>query len=291
VSLVSEAGWTILQLPSNSVRVPERAGASPLSRREAKRVEQLDPQLELLADLRSGDVAMVTAALARRSGFERVHVAQTITLLAWDDVLTGTREALEQHAEAHIGMLIDAMLDPSSDFTIRRRLPRILGTVATRRSIDGLLNGLNDQRFEVRYHCGRAISRILVHNEELSVDRARMIASIERELDVPPQLWRGYRLLDRPDEPAPSSIPADVNSRHLEYLFLLLSTIIPREPLDAAVHGVQSANAGVRGLALEYLHQVLPPAVATRLRAMMESTPSDADVPELSSEPPPARQS
>jgi ATP:ADP antiporter, AAA family len=205
-------------------------------------------------------------------------------------VLTGAREALEQHAAAHIGMLIDAMLDPSSDFTIRRRLPRILGTVATRRSVDGLLNGLNDQRFEVRYHCGRAISRILVHNEELSVDRARMITSIERELDVPPQLWRGYRLFDRPDEPAPSTIPADVNSRHLEYIFLLLSTIIPREPLDAAVQGVQSANAGVRGLALEYLHQVLPPAVAARLRAMMESTTSDADVPELSSEPPPARQ-
>ena len=52
------------------------------------------------------------------------------------------------------------------------------------------------------------------------------------------------------------------------------------EPLDAAVHSIHSPNAGVRGLAVEYLDQVLPPAVAGRFRQMMASTESDADAPE-----------
>ena len=54
--------------------------------------------------------------------------------------------------------------------------------------------------------------------------------------------------------------------------FQLLSTIVPREPLDAAVHGVHSPHAGVRGLATEYLDQVLPPAVLARMRELFTRT-------------------
>jgi ATP:ADP antiporter, AAA family len=287
VSLVSEAGWTLLHLPSesaSSLRDP-----APRELHEPGRPAPLDPQLGVLADLRSNDVTRVTSALGRRSTFERMHVAQAINLLAWDQVLPITREALEALAPLHLGMLVDAMLDPATDFAIRRRVPRILGTVASQRSLDGLLSGLNDSRFEVRYHCGRAITRILARSDELSVDRARMIAIVERELSVAPQLWRGYRLLDRPDDRSQASLPAEVSSDQLDYIFLLLSTIVAREPLDAAVDGVRSTNPGVRGLALEYLDQVLPPAVLDRLRAMFVATRSGADVPGQSAEPPTTR--
>jgi AAA family ATP:ADP antiporter len=287
VSLVSEAGWTIVQLPADSVS--ELSDVSLHA--ERRRPPPLDPQLRTLSDLRSGDVTRMTSALARRSTFDRMHVAQVINLLAWDPVLPAAREALEALAPSHLGMLIDALIDPATDFAIRRRVPRILGTVASRRSLDGLMFGLNDSRFEVRYHCGRAISRILPTNNELSVDRARMIAIIERELSVPPQLWRGYRLLDRPDidDQSHPSLPLEVSSHQLEYIFLLLSTVVAREPLDAAVRGVRSPNPGVRGLAHEYLDQVLPPAVLERLRAMIAATPFAGDAPAQSAEPPTTR--
>jgi hypothetical protein len=279
VSLVSEAGWTLLQVgdETTSAHLP----APPSVRPGSGPAPPVDPQIETLADLRSNDVRRVTSALDRRSTFERMHVAQIIQLLAWDEVLPAARTTLEQMAPAHLGMLIDAMLDPESDFTIRRRLPRILGTITSSRSLDGLVHGLDDRRFEVRYHCSRAISRILAKNRELSIDRGRMIAIVERELDVPPQIWRGYRLLDRieVEESAEASEPAEISSRHLEHIFLLLSTIVAREPLDAAVHGIQSSNLGVRGLAIEYLDQVLPAAVLERLRALIASTPSAADAP------------
>jgi AAA family ATP:ADP antiporter len=275
VSVVSEAGWTIVQVPAKQ---PARAADAAIEpRREATPEARLDPQLRLLAELRSGDVARVTAALGQRSAFERMHVAQLINLLAWDDVLPAAREALEQAAPSHVGLLVDAMLDASTAFTIRRRLPRILASCPVQRSVDGLVSGLNDSRFEVRYHCSRAIARITTRGEGLSIDQSRVIAVVERELAVPPQIWRGYRLLDRPDDPAPRVLPADTSSRHVDYIFLLLSTIVAREPLNAAARSIHSANSGVRGLAVEYLDQVLPPAVAERLRQMMASIESDAD--------------
>lgn len=278
VSLVSEAGWTMVQV---NAKPPARAaGAMIEPRREPTPEPRLDPQLRLLAELRSGDVARVTAALGHHAAFEAMHLAQAITLLAWDDVLRAARDALEHAAPSHVGLLVDAMLDPSTAFAVRRRLPRILGRCPVQRSADGLVSGLNDSRFEVRYHCSRAIARMTTREEGLSIDQSRIIAVVERELAVPPQLWRGYRLLDRPDDLAPRGAAADATSRHVEYIFLLLSTIVAREPLDAAVHGIHSPNAGLRGLAVEYLDQVLPPAVADRFRQMMASTESGADAPE-----------
>ena len=270
VGLVSEAGWTLPQMhasaASASAEVAPRSGPESAPRRDA--------QLQALAELRSRDLPRVIAAIDCPSAFARIHVAQIIELLAWDDVLPVARRALEQLGPCHLGMLIDAMLDPASDFVIRRRLPRIVGTVGSHRSLEGLVDGLDDDRFEVRYHCSRAIGRILAINPELSLDRTQTIAVVERELSVPPQRWRGYRLLDRPDieEPAVSSVPMADSSRFREHICVLLAIIVGRDPLNAAVHGARSPNAGVRGLAAEYLDQVLPPAVLNRLNSLLAST-------------------
>jgi hypothetical protein len=251
-------------------------------------VYAVDPAVDVLADLRSSDAPRVTAALGRSSALGRIHVAQIIDLLAWDAVLPPARAALEQMAPLHLGMLIDAMLDQGNDFAIRRRLPRVLGTVATRRSLDGLVGGLSDSRFEVRYHSSRAISRILTNNRHLPVYRVQINAAVERELAIPPQRWRGYRLLDRPEVegPSESAEPPEDSSRYVEHIILLLSAILGRDQLDAAVHGVRSADAGVRGLAFEYLDQVLPPAIVERLKAMIVSTRSGGDAPAQSGSPP-----
>jgi ATP:ADP antiporter, AAA family len=289
VNLVSEIGWSILQLPATAT--PAR-GATPLPAAAASTTlsaTRLDPRLELLAELRSNDAARVSAALSRTPVFDRIHVAQLIDLLAWDDVLTPAREALERSVAQASGMLTDALLEPSTDFAIRRRLPRVLATCPTPRALDGVVRGLDDSRFEVRYHCSRAINRMLAQAPQLRVDHARIIAVIERELSVPPQVWHGYRLLDRPDiEGTGGDEPPQAGeaSRNLEHIFALLSTIVAREPLDAAVKGITSPNPGVRGLAIEYLDQVLPAAVLDRLRAMIKATPSASDAPAQSGSPP-----
>src|SRR4030095_12874529 len=103
----------------------------------------------------------VSSALARPATLGRIHVAQIIDLLVRDDLLPAVRVALEHQAPSHSGMLIDTMLDASTDFTIRRRLPRILATCPSQRSLDGLVSGLDDRRFEVRYHCRPALWRIV----------------------------------------------------------------------------------------------------------------------------------
>jgi hypothetical protein len=148
-------------------------------------------------------------------------------------------------------------------------VPRILATIDADRALDGLLRGLDDQRFEVRYQCGRAIDRLLSRSETLSVDRARIMAIVERELSVPLQVWQGHRLIDQPDDPAALE-SGGLTQRNFEHVFSLLAAVLPREPLQVALRGISSPHPGLRGLALEYLESVLPPPVLARLWQLVD---------------------
>jgi hypothetical protein len=264
----SETGWTVLDLAPAAPAQRRRPGAPDLETHRRG-----DSHLAILADLRSGDRPRVEAALDRASGSDRAQVALMIDLLAWNDLVPSVRRALERVGHAHVGMLIDALLHPDTDFAIRRRVPRILGMIAGERALDGLVRGLDDARFEVRYQCGRAIDRKLAHEPALSVDPARMMAVVERELSVPLQVWQSYRLIDKPDadDLADAQEAAEVDHRNLEHVFSLLATVLPREPLQVALRGVRSPNPGLRGLALEYLEHVLPTAALARLWIIVDA--------------------
>ena len=73
---------------------------------------------------------------------------------------------------------------------------------------------------------------------ELTVDRERILAIVERELSVSAHVWQGYRLLDRPDtdeQPDARDDRPRVTNRNIEHVFALLATVVPREPLSSMI--------------------------------------------------------
>jgi hypothetical protein len=236
----------------------------------------LDEPLDLLRQLRSGDRDRVIAALESAATFEAIHVAQTVQLLAWDDVTAQVRRALERTADRHVGLLVDALLDGASDFAIRRRIPRLLVGAPSQRALDGLSLALSDTRFEVRYQCSRAMDRILVADPSLRVDATRIFQVIERELSVARPVWNGHRLLDQ-FESSDAVMFLDEHlrdraNRSLEHVFSLLVTVLPREPIKVAFRVVHTDDPMLRGLALEYLTGVLPENVRVRLWDILDAS-------------------
>ena len=235
----------------------------------------LDEPLDLLRQLRTGDRDRVIVALESAPRFEAMHVAQTLQLLAWDDVTAQVRRALERTADRHVGLLVDALLDGATDFAIRRRIPRILISAPSQRTLDGLNLGLSDSRFEVRYQCSRAMDRLLVADPSLRVDAPRIFHIVERELSVARPVWNGHRLLDQ-FESSDAVMFLDDHlrdraNRSLEHVFSLLVTVLPREPIKVAFRVVHSEDPMLRGLALEYLTGVLPETVRTRLWDILDA--------------------
>jgi hypothetical protein len=265
----SEMGWTILEMatPLKGRPAAPRAAAPPIIPAPPE-----DPTVRALAALRSGDRRRVEDALDTLVKPDAILITQVIQLLAWDDVVARARKVLESAAASHVGLIVDALVDADTDFAIRRRLPRVLGTLSSDRALKGLLQGLDDARFEVRYQCSHAIDRMLSRNTGLAVDPARVMAVVDRELSVSPQVWQGYRLIDRAEGdavPATQEAQAERAQENVTHVFSLLAAVLPREPLQVAFRGIRSDDASLRGLALEYLDGVLPPAIRTKLYALL----------------------
>jgi hypothetical protein len=229
--------------------------------------------------LRSRDAIRVRAAL-RQGPLEPALVPHAIGLLAWDEVAGDALAALRRAADRHAGQLVDALLDPDEDFTIRRRLPSALAHARSRRAVDGLLEGLADRRFEVRFRCGRALARVLARDVALAVDAERVYEAVLREVAVDRQVWESQRLLDHVEDDAEAGFVDEVlrdrASRSLEHVFSMLSLVLPKEPLRVAFRGLHTDDLLLRGTALEYLETALPERVREKLWVFLDDRPRRA---------------
>ena len=234
-----------------------------------KAAEPVDPVALRLKALHSGDREQVRAALREAIAPPLIH--SVIMLLGWDEVCEDAVKALRGIAPSAIGQLTDALLDPDTEFTIRRRLPRVLSTCDSPRAAEALLGGLADTRFEVRYQCGRALDRIHERNPKLELSADRIHAAVLREVAVDRKVWESQRLLDPSDETEfVDKFLRDRAGKSLEHVFTLLSLTLPKQPLIVAFRGLHTSDEGLRGTALEYLEGVLPDPIHDALWPFLE---------------------
>lgn len=237
-----------------------------------------DAVLARLADLRSGQPARVAAALRPELPYDVLLVPQAIRLLAWNEVYEWSRAFLLLNAHRTVGQLLDALLDPQQDFAIRRRIPRILAYTSSQRAVAGLMDALDDPRFEIRYHAGRALEFLHRMAAGLEFDTARALAAIEREVAIPQPQWDERRLIDNRDESSDQYWFLDEVLKHragesLEHVFSLLALLLPGEPLRVAFRALHSDDRMLRALALEYLESHLPEGIVSQLARLAGAAP------------------
>lgn len=238
--------------------------------------EPPDPKAEILADLRSADPVRVRRALRSADVADPAVAERIVTLLAWNEVTADAAKALVRVAREVTDLLVDRLLDTDEEFTIRRRLPRVLAYSPTDRAVDGLIRGLGDRRFEVRFRAGRALLRLRRSAEGPPIDPDRIIEAILREVGVDRRVWTSQRLYDKDgsdeegDSPFVDELLRERAGRSLEHVFTLLALVLPEEPLRIAFRGLCTGDDGLRGTALEYLESVLPEPVRKDLWPFLE---------------------
>ena len=140
--------------------------------------------------------------------------------------------------------------------------------------MDGVILGLDDQRFEVRFQCGRSLAAIAARNTLARIEGVTIYAVVLRELAVGRAVWESHRLLDRLDDSSDRTFEdqfiKDRANQGLAHVFTLLSLVQPAEPLQIAYRGLLTGDESLRGTALEYLEATLPPLVRTRLWPFLE---------------------
>jgi len=257
----------------------KRTSAEDLAANRPERI--LDPVLSQMQDLKSGDSARVRAVLNER-GLDLSLVPHIIRLLAWDQVARESVLALREFSKRIEGQLTDHLVSPEEDFAVRRRIPRVLKASPSQRTAQGLLWGLQDARFEVRFQCGRALASITETNSDIKIDQETMIKAVLREVAVDRRVWESHRLFDQLDKDEDSvfvdQVLEDRANRSLEHIFTLLAFRLPREPLRIAFRGLHTEDQTLKGTALEYLDSILPPEIKEALWPFLEERSKPEDV-------------
>jgi hypothetical protein len=253
--------------------LPRPTGDTPTTRQQPP---PNDPELREILALRSRNRDAVLDVLRSDDGLPAPLIPHVIPLLAWDPVAEDAVRALRKVAEERVGELIDALLDPNQPFASRRRLARVFSVCVSQRAVDGLLLGLEDLRFEVRFQCGRSLASILEKNPRIRIDKERVFDVVRREVAVGRPVWESHRLLDTVETDLRSFVDEFLKDRagqSLAHVFTLLSLVLPTAPLQIAYRGVHTNDPVLRGTALEYLEGVLPPDIRDRLWPFLSDRP------------------
>jgi ATP/ADP translocase len=220
------------------------------------------------------------------------EVACAILLLAHAALHQPAQRGLAKIAPAITGQLLDVLLDPNMDFAVRRRIPRILRRCPTQRAADGLLLGIADARFEVRYACGRALLALTNDNPAIVISPETALQAIMREVEdgkrILENLSAQFDEDDPNDDDARSSLVdglvRDRVDRSLEHVFTILCLHLEREPLRLAFRALHHEDPKFRGTALEYLDTVLPVEIRDLVWPLLGEAvplPSARSAPEL----------
>jgi hypothetical protein len=195
--------------------------------------------------------------------------------LAWDQVLPDACSALQRFGPRIAGMLVDKLLDPDGDFVIRRRLPRVLATMPSPRSVEGLFEALQDERFEVRFYAGRALYLLVKDRQDLMIAPDRVWHAINRELSLHKSVWANHRLLDRRGSQEKQWFfddqILDRADRNLEHLFTLLGMLLPGDAVRIAFRALHTDDRQLKGTAFQYLESATPPDTRQLLLPLLEA--------------------
>jgi len=211
----------------------------------------------IVSDLTSDDSGRIRRAL----GNPDLDVSVThymIPLLANNEVSLEARSELRWLVTRVPGQLTDALLNPDLPLLVRQRLPGVLEASHSPRSIAGLLLGMVDETFNVRYSCARVLARMRHRNPHLVIPRQQVYDAISNELKVSPEEWEGRDMELKMDY---ASDEEDVNpqfNRGLEHVFTLLALTLDPDAVHLSMRAAFSKDLNLRGTALEYLENVLP---------------------------------
>ncbi|HEU4409788.1 MAG TPA: MFS transporter [Polyangiaceae bacterium] len=274
-ALAGHSGATPLPMPAPPLRpwparFPWVRRPRPLTAPAPPADPSTDPTLRAVADLRSADPARARRALlAGPLGPELA--AHALPLLAQDELAAEAARALREAAPRCVGLLLDALLDPTTPLALRRALPPILRGLPSQRAVDGLTEALASDDFLVRYRAAVALATTVSEQPALAPREHALHAALLAELEegrrnaALPDGYAGEQSDHFADEAWGTPV-----AHSLRFVFTLLALLYEREPIEIAFRALGASDEALRGTALEYLDNVLPGAIREQLWPLLD---------------------
>lgn len=220
-----------------------------------------DEHLRTVAKLLDCDPVDIHRALHRVQPIPTPWVAGLVALLDRPQIAKAVADRLAQVAPAHIGLLTDAVLSRRTELEVRRRVVGIMAKVSTVRSAQGLSAALDAEPFEIRYRAAVALSTVTQRNPKLRVDSQAAFAAASTEVARAHTNFFGSGI----DASGALTAAGREAGRNVAFCIRVLSLVLPHRPLFDALDALADDDASRRGTGLEYLENVLPADLQSRL--------------------------
>ncbi|NIM98004.1 MAG: hypothetical protein GTO24_07990 [candidate division Zixibacteria bacterium] len=206
------------------------------------------------------------------------------------------RQALAEYGEEIIDTLAQHLENRKEDPKIRQGIPRVLALMGSQKSVDVLLNNINQRDLVLRYQVMKALNKLRVKFPALRSNKALVEAGI---LDEAKHYNRTLAILYtqrslQSDEGAQHSSGGRAdNSRarqlliraleekladNLERVFRLLGLRYQPKDMHNAYLGITSQKPNLRAEAVEFLDNVLKADLKKIIVPIVETTPTEVPV-------------
>ncbi len=226
---------------------------------------EIEAVLERISALGGGDLQARLEALADP---DPRLVPFVLPLLEDPESRTAAVGWLAAVAPRATGQLEDALLDAGEPALVRRSVPEALAASQSRRGLEALLRGLDEDAFDLRLACGRAALLLTDARRDLRLAARDVVPRVAKELEIPDRLWeqqgRRRHLLRETTPLLDASLVGRVD-RSVEHVFDLLGLARGREEMTSTLQALYSEDRHLRGTALEFVHAILP----ERLRSLL----------------------
>lgn len=176
---------------------------------------------------------------------------------------------LRASAPGTIGQLTDILLSTRHELALRLLAADLLSTVPTERTVAGLTTALTATEFRIRRASAIALLRVCSAAPELRPSKQRLLELAGLELLKPTPRALCDARIERASNFRTDARGAAI-APSLEQVFTLLAIFGDPAALRLALTAVTSPDPGQRGTGLEYLDNLLPLDVRSRLVALVE---------------------
>jgi len=227
------------------------------------------PQLITDEDL---EVARQAVRAAHRIAREEL-VAPLVVALGRPELADEAADALARLGDAIVPELARALRDEGVAVEVRRELPSVLLRIATAEAEHALVASLLESDGTVRHRIIASLNKLKTVRPDIRIDPGIVELLLAAEIAGH---YRSYQVLGPLQTPLKDDAPVLEALRHsmeqeLERIFRLMALLFPQAGLHDAYVGVRSSNPGVRANALEFLDNVLEPALRHVLVPLLDS--------------------
>jgi AAA family ATP:ADP antiporter len=209
-----------------------------------------------------------------RGSIDALFVPGLVALLGHRQLKPAARAVLVSHGEEVFDSLAYFLKDRDEHVWVRRHIPATLAHVPMQRSVDALLDVLDDPDAFLRFKAVAAIERLHRHHPDLVVPRGSVETLVLREgLRYFNYMTLRYNIVQQDAEAHRSLLVRALDGkldRTLDRIYRLLGLIYPWKDIAAARYAIEHASGRARAGAIEYVDNLLAGAVRRRVMPILE---------------------